>query len=234
MARRRTTHFFLVAVSGCLACAAGCRTPSPKVPEPSPAEKSAAASKPAGGKKPDEKPPGRIRPIHLKNPGFEDFGGVDGWNACIGRFWQNTDGRMHRGWYRVDPMAAHSGRSSQRISYIPGQSDPWGTVWQFTPRNSVRPGGIYGASVWCQVDGFQGPSLAWGGLRLAIRFIDADGNPISEARAPLDSNQPHAWRRIEVEAVAPERANRLQVVLYLHSESGTVWYDDVEVWERIP
>jgi len=172
--------------------------------------------------------------LPLKNPGLDEPGGPDGANPTVAAGWQNTDGKPHPGWYGIDRKVKRSGAGSQRMSYIPGLSDPWGTIWQFTPAGSAKPGHLYEASVWCRTQGIKGPSKKWGGLRLAVRFFDKKGRCLSEARAPLDWNEDHNWRPVGVRSAAPEGAWRIQIVLFLHTEAGTIWYDDVQVKDLGP
>lgn len=165
----------------------------------------------------------------LMNASFEEGGGADGHNAGVALHWQNTDGKVHARWYEIDRDVARTGHASQRMTYLPGTSDPWGTVWQFTPIGSIEPGRTYEASVWCRVHGITGASASWGGLRLAVRWMNADNRILREDRAPLDRNDDQDWHRIAVTAVAPPEASRLQFLVYLHTEAGTLWYDDAAV-----
>jgi len=169
--------------------------------------------------------------IPLKNPGFEQGGGADGTNPGVARYWQNTDGKAHPRWYAIDTTIKHSGRASQRLRYIPGVSDPWGIVWQATEPGAVQPGRWYTASVWCRVRGITGPSRAWGGLRLAMRFFGPNWKMLREARAPIDSNEDADWHLIQVTAQAPPGTERIQFIVYLHTEAGTIWYDDARLVE---
>ncbi len=154
----------------------------------------------------------------LRNPGFEREGDTAG----VAAYWQNTDGKDHPDWYAVDTSVRRSGKASQRITFGPG-AKPDLTVWQMTPVGSVYGGRKYCASVWCRTEGV---AEKWGGLRLAVRFFGPDGKMIKEFRGPLDPPGSLDWHQVRVEAVAPPRSLRAQVVLYLHAESGTVWYDD--------
>jgi hypothetical protein len=165
----------------------------------------------------------------LTNPGFEGAGGVDGKNPGVARHWQNTDGIWHPGWYDIDGYIKHSGKSSQRICYIRGISDPWASVWQFTPEGSVTPGRWYRASVWCRT---QGIVDKWGWLRLTVRFMKP-GEPTAfgEVKAERIENEPEDWHRVSVTVQAPEEATRIQFLVSHHTESGIVWYDDAEVVE---
>jgi hypothetical protein len=165
----------------------------------------------------------------LTNPGFEGAGGVDGQNHGVARHWQNTDGIWHPGWYDVDGYVKHSGKSSQRMAYIPGISDPWASVWAFTPEGSVAPGRWYAASVWCRT---QGIVNQWGWLRLTVRFMKP-GEPTAfgEIKAERIENEPQDWHRVSVTVQAPPEATRIQFLVSHHTESGIVWYDDAEVVE---
>ena len=154
----------------------------------------------------------------LRNPGFEREGDTPG----VAAYWQNTDGKAHREWYSLDRQVRHGGKASQCIVFGPG-AKPDLTVWQMTPVGSVYGGRRYRASVWCKTEGIVD---RWGGLRLAVRFFGPDGKMIQEFRAPLDPPGSLDWHQVTVEAVAPPRSLRAQIVLYLHAESGRVWYDD--------
>ncbi len=169
--------------------------------------------------------------LPLENPSFDEGGGADGKNPGVARHWQNTDGKSHPRWYAIDTQIKHSGRASQRLEYIPGLSDPWGSVWQATEPGAVNPGRRYRASVWSRVRGITGASRAWGGLRLAIRFFAPGWKMLREARAPLDSNEDADWHEISVTAEAPPGTERIQFIVYLHTEAGTIWYDDASLAE---
>ncbi|MBC7286763.1 MAG: beta-galactosidase [Armatimonadetes bacterium] len=156
----------------------------------------------------------------LRNPGFEREGSTPG----VAESWQNTDGQAHPDWYAIDTRVRHGGRASQRITFGHG-ARPDLTVWQMTPAGSVYGGRTYAASVWCKAEGVRDN---WGGLRLAVRFFAADGTMTQEFRAPLDPSGTTGWHKVSVTADAPKSSIRAQVVLYLHAESGTVWYDDAE------
>jgi hypothetical protein len=154
----------------------------------------------------------------LRNPGFESAGELAG----VARYWTNTDGQAHPAWYAVDTQMRRHGHASQRLTWGPGARADL-TVWQMTPVGSVYAGRRYRASVWCRVQGLR---QRWGGLRLAVRFFDAAGTMLAEYRAPLDRHQDADWHQVSLLATAPRGALRAQIVLYLHAESGTVWYDD--------
>lgn len=170
----------------------------------------------------------------LKNPGFEEGGGgVDGANPGVGRYWQNTDGKSHPGWYEIDEQVAHSGKRSQRLTYIPGTSDPWGTVWQFTPEGSITPGKRYKASVWCKTENITGASEKWGWLHLAIRWFGPGQKMLGEEiKAERIEPINHDWTKAELSGTAPPGTSYIQMNLYLHTEAGTYWYDDAEITEE--
>lgn len=170
----------------------------------------------------------------LTNPGFEAPGGVDGKNPGIALRWQNTDGKWHPGWYDLDYNIRHSGKASQRMAYIRGISDPFGSVWQFTPERSVTPGRWYRASVWCRT---QGIVDKWGWLRLTVRFMKpGDPTAFGEVHAKKIENEPEDWHQVSVIVQAPPQATRIQFLVCHHTESGIVWFDDAEVVEmpRMP
>jgi len=167
----------------------------------------------------------------LTNPGFEAPGGVDGKNRGIALHWQNTDGEWHPGWYDLDDNVRHSGKASQRMAYIRGVSDPFGSVWQFTPEGSVTPGRWYRASVWCRT---QGIVDRWGWLRLTVRFMKpGDPTAFGEVHAKKIENEPEDWHQVSVTVRAPPEATRIQFLVCHHTESGIVWFDDAEVAEVV-
>ena len=154
----------------------------------------------------------------LRNPGFDAEGRIEG----VAKAWINTDGKVHPDFYALDRRIKHSGRASQRITFAPG-ARPNLTVWQITPLGSVYQGRLYRASVWCRTQGIKDK---WGGLRLAVRFFSDKMQMLKEFRAPLDPPGSLGWHKASLIARAPRGALRAQIVLYLHAESGTVWYDD--------
>jgi hypothetical protein len=173
--------------------------------------------------------PQNEHPGYLLNSNFSLGGGMTGRMPGVGLHWQTTDGAAHLGWYNLDRQIFLSPPASQRMTCSSTTANPWGTIWQTTPHRSVTPGREYEASVWCRTSGFEDSSFLWGGLRLAIRFMDSEKNVLSESRAPLDICEDHGWRRISVRARAPENASCIQFLIYLRSEAGTVWYDDAEI-----
>lgn len=175
------------------------------------------------------------RALPLANPGFESGGGAFGDNPGVARHWQNTDGKPYPGWYAIDRDVFHSGGASQRMTYVPGLSDPHGTVWQFTPEGSVTSGRRYRASVWTRTEGVTGASEKWGWLHLTLRFFggthDSPFPLLGEFKAPPTEHINHDWEEVSVEAVAPEGASFIQILVHLHTEAGTYWYDDASVIE---
>ncbi len=154
----------------------------------------------------------------LRNAGFDRPGCIEG----VAAGWTNTDGKPHPEWYALDTQVKRGGWASQRIMFGPG-AKPDLTVWQMTPYGSVYEGRRYRASVWCKYEGIRD---SWGGLRLAVRFFGEGGKMLEEHRAPLDKLGSADWHLVQVSARAPRGALQAQIVLYLHAESGTVWYDD--------
>lgn len=168
------------------------------------------------------------------NGGFEcalrgRFEGV-GWG------WETNSGKPSPKVHALDDRAAHGQGRSQRISHPPDWTNY--AVQQFTPHvvTVIQPGRRYRLTAWVKAEGIANPA---GWYRLGLWCTDVGGKPIGEPvknEKPLDESGEvqlnHDWRLYRIEATAPPGAARAVVILSGHwDDSGTVWYDDVRLWE---
>lgn len=121
-----------------------------------------------------------------------------------------------------DASVAHSGSASARIVVGPKGAEgfPSFNCWF----ENVQPGEEYCVSVWAKardVKNNWGPAMTViffaGNERL---FPDCGGGDIGGGDRD--------WTRLESTAIVSDNANRMLVVMGLHSE-GTAWFDDVSV-----
>jgi len=154
----------------------------------------------------------------------------------IGWGWEPNSGKASPNVHALDGKIAHGRGRSQCISHPPDWTNY--AVQQFSPRvvTVIQPGRWYRLTAWVKAEGIANPA---GWYRLGLWFTDIGGKPIGEPvknEKPVDANGKvqlnHDWRLYKIEGVAPPGAARAVVILSGHwDEGGTVWYDDVRLWE---
>lgn len=167
------------------------------------------------------------------HPECPDRGRYEG----IGWGWEPNSGKASPRVHALDDKVAHGQGRSQRISHPPDWTNY--AVQQFSPHvvTVIQPGRRYRLTAWVKAEGIANPA---GWYRLGLWFTDIGGKPIGEPvknEKPVDANGKvqlnHDWRLYKIEGVAPPGAARAVVILSGHwDEGGTVWYDDVRLWEE--
>jgi uncharacterized protein YndB with AHSA1/START domain len=150
--------------------------------------------------------------------------------------WETNSGKPSPKVHALDDKVAHGQGRSQRISHPPDWTNY--AIQQFTPHlvTVIQPGRRYRLTAWVKAEGIANPA---GWYRLGLWCTDVGGKPIGE---PVKNEKPvdeagrvqlnHDWRQYKIESVAPPGAARAVVIFSGHwDEGGTVWYDDVRLWE---
>jgi len=161
--------------------------------------------------------------IELSNSSFE--AGLSSWNVNSA---PNAE-------YSVDTAVSHIGSRSIRI--ICHSPTTKAFIWQANPQQQrITPGKSYTFWVWVKTEDVRkavdvGDSygaalcIAWGNFYLTTLYrADWIEGPIGT----------HDWVRISTTVVAPNRAERVQVGLFLHLATGKVWFDDVNSGDITP
>lgn len=154
----------------------------------------------------------------------------------VGYGWETNTAKPSPKVHGLDEKVVHSGKRSQRIAH----PQDWTNfaVQQFTPHVEpmISPGKRYRLTGWVKAEGIASPA---GWYKLGLWFIDMGGKPIGDSIKNQKRVGPdgktivnHDWRQYTIEAVAPKGAARAVVIFSGHwDQSGTVWYDDVKLWE---
>lgn len=153
--------------------------------------------------------------------------------------WETNTAKSSPEVHRIDDQVSNDRGRSQCIQRPPDWSNY--VIQQWTPEIEplIKPGHRYRLSGWVRAEGIENPA---GWYRLGLWFMDAENQPIgdflknekvtdAEGGALLN----HDWRQYVIEATAPKGARRAVVILSGHwDEHGTVWYDDVRLWDAGP
>ncbi len=154
----------------------------------------------------------------------------------IGWGWEPNIAKPSPKIHALDDKVAHGQGRSQRISRPPDWTNY--AIQQFTPHVAtvIQPGRRYRLTAWVRAEGLANPA---GWYRLGLWCTDVGGKPIGgpvKNEKPVDESGKmqlnHDWRLYKIEATAPPGAARAVVILSGHwDEGGTVWYDDVKLWD---
>lgn len=127
--------------------------------------------------------------------------------------------------FAQDTTVAHSGKASARISQ--STTSLHGTASFFlNPIQYVTPGQTYSVSVWAK--GLN----ATGRNYLSIVWFDAAGRSLSENASPGFLHGTYNWLQRTLIARAPALAAGMEIHLNSQGNTGTVWFDDVSLYER--
>lgn len=154
----------------------------------------------------------------LFNNGFEQG---DGQLPVLWRIYQNASLGFTATFAR-DSTVSHSGVASASIRN--STESALGTAsFYLNPIEPVIPGKKYTLSAWVKGTGVtdsNGLSIAW---------FDSTGNYLSQ---PFSSDAPlgtYGWTQLVLDsAVAPSSAAMCEIHLNSQSNTGTVWFDDVD------
>jgi hypothetical protein len=154
------------------------------------------------------------------NLGFERVGPYEG--RLLPAYWRLF--AEDRGEIAADAAVARTGRVSVRLRNTGGHgTDRVPALWIDPPHIAVVPGQVYVARAWARLDD------ATGGNRIAISWYDEKGGFLGQRESPWLPAGDLDWTPVQVEATAPPGAAALEVHLKSSDNTGTVWFDDVEI-----
>jgi hypothetical protein len=152
------------------------------------------------------------------NGGFEDAVRDDVGNA-LPAFWRIRT--ASNATFSRDPLIAHHGLASARISGAATGTRPDAAFVIAPPDAAVRPGDR------STITGFARASSMCGEVRLALRWFSVDGRAVGGVQsAPLRCGV-RGWRRLRASGVAPTTAAYVGVFLRAAGTVGSAWFDDV-------
>lgn len=160
----------------------------------------------------------------IRNGGFEEGPGA---YQGVGRYWESNDARQHPEIALLDGEVKRSGAFSQKLAAHP-QWDA-GAVRQISDYNTVSGGKTYELRAWIKTEGIANPA---GWYLIGIWWF-CDDTWLGDIKNPPQSPLNHDWQEIVLRGVAPANANRAGVLLTRHTD-GTVWYDDIVLYEVAP
>lgn len=143
---------------------------------------------------------------------------------------QNGDG-LPDGWNlppdlcALDTSTFHSPSHSLRYTRL--NKEDYRLIHQRIP---CKPGKLYRFSVWVKGEDIKvGDPYGNNGAGICIEWTDKDGKWLGGNYPPCISGT-FGWRKIENLVRIPEEAHQVTLTLYLRSHNtGTAWFDDVEV-----
>ena len=95
----------------------------------------------------------------------------------------------------------------------------------------IRPGSWYRLTAWYRAEGL---SYEPGQVVARLDWRDGSGRRAGQPDYAYRTERQSAWRRVTLEAPAPEQASAVAIQLFLaHAPLGTVWWDEVSL-EPIP
>jgi hypothetical protein len=170
----------------------------------------------------------RLSPNRLVNGGLEPLEDHVGQTAShwAAGTWKDG-GQLRDPRYSVDGTIFRSGVASQRIEAQPGATDH---VWQFSGYSAVEPGNTLDAGVYIQTQNLQ-PGEQGEGARMVLAFYTNDMEELESfsSEALIGSNN---WTLVTVEAKVPPRAGRVETILEVSADEGSVWFDDAYLRDR--
>ena len=159
--------------------------------------------------------------------------------AALG--WETNTAKSSPQAHAVDGKVRHTvGRHTRGRSQCIKHPPDWTNfaVQQFTSHLEpmIEPGKRYRLTAWVKADGIRNPA---GWYKIGLWCTDPAGRPIGEPiknEKRTDANGStilnHDWTKITIEATAPPGAARAVVILAGHwDDAGTVWYDDITLWQ---
>jgi len=161
------------------------------------------------------------------NPSFEsgdDDRAPEGW--CVG--WLDLSDRAGRAVrYRAGThfdRPIRSGKNSTLMLWAPQKGLEWRQTWRRAL--PVNAGETYHGAAWVKT------RAATGATWLALQFSDTAYQPISSAKSEVVRGD-NEWKKLVVEAKAPPNARWLRTILHTETNSGAVWFDDVEIMKVV-
>jgi len=129
----------------------------------------------------------------------------------------------------LDPTVARSGKLS--LKYARTDKNDYRLVIQQIP---CIPGKVYEASVWVKGENIKDGDPWDQGAGFCIEWADENGKWLGGVYPPCIVGT-FDWQKISAIVRIPKEAKRVNIVLYLRrNNTGTAWFDDVEVVQLIP
>jgi hypothetical protein len=129
----------------------------------------------------------------------------------------------------LDPANAHSGKFG--LKYARTDRNDYRLVTQQIP---CIPGKIYEASVWVKGENIKDGDQWDQGAGFCIEWSDENGKWLGGVYPPCIVGT-FDWQKISTIVRIPKEARRVSIVLYLRRRNtGTAWFDDVEVVQVAP
>ena len=153
------------------------------------------------------------------NPGFELASGPP--DGHLPHFWTGPENRPGEENCALDDAVFRGGSRSLKLTRSSG-GEVVG-VRQATAKRSIQPQARYRAGVWCRV-----ADDADATARFFLRYLSLDGARASDPVRADGLEGAGEWRRMVVEATAPEFAARAEVGIGIDG-IGTAWFDDVVI-----
>ncbi|MFQ6131477.1 MAG: carboxypeptidase regulatory-like domain-containing protein [Armatimonadota bacterium] len=153
----------------------------------------------------------------LTNPGFEQAATGQGIIA-----WSSLDGQPHREIFQPEQGLVHGGTGALAI-HLPRKRAEW-SLWQATNYNSTTPGTVYAAGAWVAAKELPAGKCR---AKIVLRCLTNGGEHVGQVEQTTQLALTGRWQPLVVSLTAPERAQRLQVLLSAEGSRGIVLFDDV-------
>ena len=114
----------------------------------------------------------------------------------------------------------HSGLYSVKLVWTPEAGIEWRQTWPEAV--AVHPGEKYRCSAWIKTQDATGDSY------LTIYFYRRDNKMLSSKKSGALRGV-NDWRKISLEATAPEGATKARIACRSDRNDGAAWFDDVEM-----
>jgi len=152
----------------------------------------------------------------LTNCGFEEGSADDPIIA-----WSSLDGQPHPQVLQREEELVHGGTAALAM-HLPRERAEW-TVWQATDYNSAKPGTVYAAGAWVAAEDLPGGRCR---AKIALRCLTNAGEGVGQAEKAAELSLTGRWQALVVTLTAPERSQRLQILLTAEGAGGLIVFDD--------
>jgi hypothetical protein len=147
-------------------------------------------------------------------------GGFEGTSLVVPGQW--AERLADQASFAVDPAVARSGSRSLRVSASLGDATGWPSAWT-GPVQPVRPGTTFTVTAWAKGTDVTGTN------RVALTWYDRNGAYLGASASDPVAAGTTPWRQLVARGAAPTGAAAVLVHLQSTRNTGTVWFDDVQV-----